>query len=191
MQSAEGAAARSDPQRVTVFDSEQVAAGQGLMVIWAAEAAQAGMGASRLLEGLLHMRGRTSVFAIVRDISYGVRGGRIPKAALPLTRLLRLSLILCSKGGRLGLEGALWGRHNLPVRFARRIARTLDPARRYRFIVGHGDCPADAALVERTLRALVPNVDRLWVVETGVAIGAHAGPGSLVIAVQDYVPLTP
>lgn len=191
MQSAESAAARSDPQRVTVFDSEQVAAGQGLMVIWAAEAAQAGLDASRLLEGLARMRGRTSVYAIVRDISYGVRGGRIPKAALPMTRFLRLSLILCSKTGRLGLQGALWGRHHLPVRFARRIARTLDPARCYRFIVGHGDCPADAALVERTLRTLVPNVDRLWVVETGVAIGAHAGPGSLVIAVQDYAPPSP
>ena len=190
-QSAESAAARSDPQRVTVFDSEQVAAGQGLMVIWAAEAAQAGLDASRLLEGLAHMRGRTSVYAIVRDISYGVRGGRIPKSALPVTRFLRLSLILCCKGGRLGLQGALWRRHNLPARFARRIAQSLDPARRYRFMIGHGDCPEDAALVERTLRTLVPNVDRLWVVETGVAIGAHAGPGSLVIAVQDYTPPTP
>jgi DegV family protein with EDD domain len=191
MQSAEGAAARCDPQRVTVFDSEQVAAGQGLMVIWAAEAAQAGLDSTRLLEGLAQMRTRTSVYAIVRDISYGVRGGRIPKAALPVTRFLRLSLILCSKGGRLGLQGALWGRHNLPARFARRIARTLDPARRYRFIVSHGDCPSDAERLVRELRALVPNVDRLWVVETGVAIGAHAGPGSLVIAVQDYVPPTP
>ena len=61
MQSAEGAAARSDPQRVTVFDSEQVAAGQGLMVIGAGEAAQTGMGATRRVEGREQRRGRTSV----------------------------------------------------------------------------------------------------------------------------------
>lgn len=188
MQSAINAAVRSDPHRVQVFDSGQVAAGQGLMVIWAAEAARAGMTAPRLLDELDEMRERTWVYAIVRDIAYGVRGGRIPKAALPVTRLLRLCLILCSKRGRLGFHGVLWGWGNLPERFARRVARTMDPQRRYRVIIGHGDCVADAARVQRAIEAAGKVLDRVWVVETGVAIGAHAGPGSLVIAVQEYEP---
>jgi len=188
MQSAINAAVRSDPHRVQVFDSGQVAAGQGLMVIWAAEAARAGMTAPRLLDALDGMRERTWVYAIVRDIAYGVRGGRIPKAALPVTRLLRLCLILCSKRGRLGFHGVLWGWGNLPERFARRVARTMDPQRRYRVIIGHGDCVADAARVQRAIEAAGKVLDRVWVVETGVAIGAHAGPGSLVITVQEYEP---
>ncbi len=188
MQSAINAAVRSDPHRVQVFDSGQVAAGQGLMVIWAAEAARAGMTAPRLLDALDGMRERTWVYAIVRDIAYGVRGGRIPKAALPVTRLLRLCLILCSKRGRLGFHGVLWGWGNLPERFARRVARTMDPQRRYRVIIGHGDCVADAARVQRAIEAAGKMLDRVWVVETGVAIGAHAGPGSLVITVQEYEP---
>lgn len=188
MQSAINAAVRSDPRRVQVFDSCQVAAGQGLMVIWAAEAARTGMTASRLVDALEGVRERTQVYAIVRDIAYGVRGGRIPKAALPVTRLLRLCLILCSKRGRLGFHGVLWGWGNLPERFARRVARTMDPRRRYRVIVGHGDCADDAARVQRAIEAAGKVLDRVWVVETGVAIGAHAGPGSLVIAVQEYEP---
>lgn len=191
MQSAINAAVRSDPRRVQVFDSGQVAAGQGLMVIWAAEAARAGLTAPQLIDALEGVRNRTWVYAIVRDIAYGVRGGRIPKAALPVTRLLRLCLILCSKRGRLGFHGVLWGWSRLPERFARRIARTMDPQRRYRVIIGHGDCADDAIRVQREIEAAGKSLDRVWVVETGVAIGAHAGPGSLVIAVQEYEPPTP
>lgn len=191
MQSALNAAVRSHPRRVQVFDSWQVAAGQGLMVLWAAEAARAGMTAPRLLEALEGMKGRTSVYAVVTDIAHGVRGGRIPKAALPVTRLLRLCLILCSKRGRLGFHGVLWGRSRIPERFARRIARTMDPARRYRVMISHGDCVGDAARVRRELEASGVHLDKVWTVETGVAIGAHAGPGALVIAVQEYVPPEP
>lgn len=191
MQSALNAAVRSHPRRVQVFDTWQVAAGQGLMVIWAAEAAQAGMSAPRLLEALEEMKDRTSVYAVVTEIAHGVRGGRIPKAALPVTRLLRLCLILCSKRGRLGFHGVLWGRNRIPERFARRIARTMNPDRRYRVMISHGDCVDDAARVRRELEASGAHLDKVWTVETGVAIGAHAGPGALVIAVQEYIPPAP
>ena len=42
-----------------------------------------------------------------------------------------------------------------------------------------------------TLLARVRGIDRIWLVETGVAIGTHAGPGTLVIGVQDYEPPLP
>ena len=192
LQSATNAAARSDPQRVSVFDSCQAACGQGLLAIWAAEAAQAGLDAPRILEGLARMRDRTFLYGVIRDIRYAVRGGRVPKVALPATRLLRVLLMLCSRpGGRLGLKGVLWGRNNVPEAFARKIARQLDPARRYRLMVGHCDCPEDGERVKRALLAAVREVDQIWLVETGIAVGAHAGPGSLIIAVQDYEPPRP
>ena len=192
VQSAEGAAARTDADRISVFDSGHAAAAEGLMAIWAAEAAQAGLDAPRILEGLARMRPRTAFYAVARDIRYGVRGGRAPRLALPLTRLLRLSLLFRSRAdGRIGLMGGLWGRDHLPERFARKIARRLDPARRYRLIVGHCDCAGDAERVQVVLLASVCGIDRSWVVETGVAIGTHAGPGTLVIGVQDYEPPLP
>jgi hypothetical protein len=192
MQSAVNAAGRTDAERISVFDSGQAAAGQGLLAIWAAEAAQAGLDAPRILAGLARLRPRTAVYAVVRDIRYGVRGGRVPRLALPLTRLLRISLLLGTRpGGRLGLMGGLWGQHRLPERFARKVARKLDPARSYRLMVGHGDCIGDAERVKAALLASGRTIDRIWIVETGVAIGAHAGPGALVIGVQESEPPVP
>jgi fatty acid-binding protein DegV len=88
--------------------------------------------------------------------------------------------------GRLGLGGILWTGRNLPGRFARTVARRLDPARCYRVIISHCDCADDARQVEDALRASGRSLERVWLVETGAAIGAHAGPGSLVIGIQDY-----
>jgi fatty acid-binding protein DegV len=42
--------------------------------------------------------------------------------------------------------------------------------------------------VKAALLAQVRSIDRIWLVETGAAIGTHAGPGALVIGVQDYEP---
>jgi len=187
LQSATGAAARTAADRISVFDSRHAAAAQGLLAIWAAEAAQAGLDAPRILAGLERMRPRTALYGAVRDIRYGVQGGRVPRIALPLTRWLRFSVLARNRAdGRLGLMGGLWGRAEWPERFARRIARRLDPSRRYRLIVGHCDSPAEAERVAATLRTSVREIDRLWLMDAGVAIGAHAGPGSLLIAVQDY-----
>jgi hypothetical protein len=175
-----------------VFDTNTVSGAQGLLTLWAVEAAEAGLDESRILEGLARMRSRTALYAVARDLRYAVRGGRAPRVALPLTRLLHLSLLFRTRDdGRFGPMGGLWGHDHLPERFARTVARRLNPERRYRLIVGHCDCAGDAERVEAALRAQVRGIDRLWVVETGIAIGAHAGPGTLVIGVQDYEPPLP
>jgi len=192
LQSATAAAARTDADRISVFDTNTVSGAQGLLALWAVEAAEAGLDESRILEGLARMRSRTTLYAVACDLRYAVRGGRAPRVALSLTRLLRLSLLFRTRDdGRFGPMGGLWGHDHLPERFARTVTRRLNPARRYRLIVGHCDCAGDAERVQAALRAQVRGIDRIWVAETGIAIGAHAGPGTLVIGVQDYEPPLP
>lgn len=192
LQSAETAAARAEVGRVQIFDSRNGSAGQGLLAMWAAEAALAGLSAEAIIAGLTQLRPRTQLWAAVRDISYGVRGGRAPKLALPLTRLLRFAPIVRSNPlGKLSLVGGLWGRAHFAERFVRTVARHLDPDHRWRVIVGHCDCAEDAELARAAMVAAVPNLDAIWVVEAGAGIGAHAGPGSLVLGVQDYLPPLP
>jgi fatty acid-binding protein DegV len=135
---------------------------------------------------------RTHLFAVVKDLKYGVRGGRAPKAALPLQRWLGLIPLLGSKAnGRLGIRGALFGRDNLPERFAAALARRLDLSKPWRVLVCHCDCVEDGEALRRALRARIPRIEVDWLIETGSGIGAHAGPGSLVVGVQEAVPLPP
>ena len=52
--------------------------------------------------------------------------------------------------------------------------------------VGHANCPDDAAELEKLLRRDLPQIERLTMAQLGSALGVHAGPGSLVVAVQPF-----
>ena len=77
----------------------------------------------------------------------------------------------------------MFGKSNIPARFAAYVARRLDQTQRWRVIVGHCDAHADGVAALQAMRALI-DCEQGWLVETGPAVGAHAGPGALVISVQ-------
>ena len=50
-------------------------------------------------------------------------------------------------------------------------------------MVGHCDALTDGEALLAALRARLTLTDS-WLVETGPAVGAHAGPGTLVVSLQ-------
>jgi uncharacterized protein len=184
LQSAEAAAARAGGSRIAVIDSGHASCGEGLLAIAAAEAAHAGADAAAIRAHIEALRRQTETFAIARDVSYGVRGGRVPRWAGPLLQGFGLTPVArMRRDGRLGVVGALLGRHQLPQRFARYIARRLPRGQRWRVLVGHCGCAEDGARLLQALRDAL-DCEAGWLVEAGPAIGAHAGPGALVVGVQ-------
>ncbi|RYZ71011.1 MAG: DegV family EDD domain-containing protein, partial [Lysobacteraceae bacterium] len=184
LQSGEHAAMRTDSGRVRVFDTFNAASGQALLVWRAAEMAQAGDNAEAILAELERLRTQTRLWAITRDISHVVRGGRMPAWAAPLARLTALTpMARVGLDGRLGLCGMLFARRKAPEVFARKVAARLPAGQRWRVIVGHCDAQAEG---ERLLAALHQRLDveEAFLVETGAAIGAHAGRGALIVATQ-------
>jgi DegV family protein with EDD domain len=186
-QAAVSAAARADGAAVTVIDSLNVSCGQGLLVMYAAECAKAGMDATQVAQAVIAMRPRTRVWGMLRDLTYGVRGGRVSKGKKVIADLLRVTPILTAKpDGQIKPGGVILGRSDLVPRFARFVSGRLDHARPWRILVGHCNAPADGAALLAQLQALVPDCVGSWVVDVGPALGAHAGPGALVVGVQDY-----
>jgi uncharacterized protein len=184
LQSAEAAAERCGAGRVAVIDSGHASCGQALLAIAAAECAAEGGSVADIRQRLSRLAPLTFTFAAARDIQHAVRGGRVPAWTLPIARSLGLTAIAQMKpSGKLAVAGALFGHRRVPERFARYVERRLPKGKRWRVMVGHCDAAAEAELLLATLRQRL-NVSRDWLVETGPAIGAHAGPGTLVIGLQ-------
>ena len=184
LQSAETAAQRGHPDRTFVFDSANAAGSLALLSIAAAEAARDGEDATRILAMLERLRPQTLTWAVTRDLTMAVRGGRVPAWGKPLVQGLGLTPIAkVTPAGKLSLVGGLFGKRDVPQKLARYIARRVAPGQRWRVIVGHCDARADGERLLESLRARLDVADG-WLAETGPAVGAHAGPGALVACLQ-------
>ncbi len=188
LQAAEKAAEAFD-NAVDVFDTLNGATGQGLMVLWAAEAAARGWERAAIVAHLKERRDQFRTLCLVRDLSWGVRGGRIKPWMETISRRLRLNLVLANtKEGRLGPCGVLPGRRNAVQRFARYVLKKMDRDQVYRVIISHTDALDDARALRDQLLSGHPRINACWMEDASPAIGCHAGPGALLCGIQAWQP---
>src|SRR5690606_7519985 len=90
-QAAMAAAQRTDGEAVSVIDSRTVATGQGLLVAYAAECAQAGYSAPEIGAAIDKARPLIRTFGALRDLSYVVKGGRVPRSKKVVADILKLT----------------------------------------------------------------------------------------------------
>ena len=185
---AESAAARTSTHgEVQVLDSLNASAGQGLVVLHAAECAQAGAGLTEIAAAARAILPATYTFGLMGSLEYAVRGGRVPRWVKRVADVLRLMPVLGNDAmGRVRPVGVLIGRSNLREKFARFVKLRMSDDRSYRILVGHANREADGHWLLERLRG--DNVGWGRVVPLGSALGAHGGPGMLVVGLQEYTP---
>ena len=88
--------------------------------------------------------------------------------------------------GKLGTKWLLWGRHNLPKKLLKKLKKQHDSQRTYRAAVMHTNNKAMALELSELVKQAYPHLDSLDIVDCGAALGAHAGPGAIGIALQEY-----
>ncbi|MCG6976790.1 MAG: DegV family EDD domain-containing protein [Acidiferrobacterales bacterium] len=174
-----------------VYDSRNVSAGQGLLVMYAAELAKAGYPAEEILKRLDDVADLTKTYAVVPDLSYAVRGGRVPLSKKRIADWLHLTPVIANnREGRVVSKGVLLGRTKLVPRFAHYLEKRATPAERWRVVVGHWDNLADAEALAEELRRRIKGIESLHILDAGVAVGAHAGLGALVVGLQPWRDIT-
>jgi hypothetical protein len=183
---AETAAARvSTHGKVTVIDSMNASLGQGLVAMYAAECAQAGYDAPRVIEATRAIVPKTWTWGLVGSLEFAVRGGRVPRWVKSVADRLQLMPILHNdRKGRVSAGNVLFGRSRLREKFARFVRRRIRDDRKYRLLVGHADCEAEGRWLLGQLTTDKVVYSRL--LPLGSALGAHGGPGMLVVGLQEY-----
>jgi len=185
---AESAAARTSTHgEVQVIDSLNASAGQGLVVLHVAELAETGAGLTEVAAAARNILHATYTFGLMGSLEYAVRGGRVPRWVKRVADALRLMPVLGNDAvGRIRPVGVLLGRRNLREKFARFVERRMSDDRSYRILIGHANSEADGHWLLERLRG--DNVAWGRVVPLGSALGAHGGPGMLVVGLQEHAP---
>jgi DegV family protein with EDD domain len=171
--------------RIEHVDSRSASVGLGLVVRAAAEAAAAGRTAAEVAKIAREMANRVRIFIAVPTLKHLVRGGRVSAARGWIAKILGLLPILTiTREGK--AEPAAKARGFAAAR--RKMMRLLfeEAGERVsasrRFGVAHCDAEDAAEDLAREIRERYPESD-VMIVECGPALGAHAGPGALAVAV--------
>ncbi len=176
--------------RIHVIDSKNASMGQGRLAVLAAECANRGMDIDTTISAVRQQIPKTRSFALLHDLRYAVRGGRIPAWVKTIADLLRVKPVIATKpDGTISLAGFLFAARDRADRFARFVARRVPDNQPVEVAIGHAICEDDARTLERSIRTNIPAIKSLSVGGLGPALGAHGGPGTLLVTFSPVVSL--
>jgi len=184
------AAERAGSGDIRVIDSLSATAGQGLLAMAAAEAAMEGMTADEVEAMVSDLIPRTRVFGVCNDLSYAVKGGRVPAWVRRVFGLLHLNPVLtASKQGTVTLAGLHPGVGATPLKLARTVVRRMHPDSMYRIVIAHADNEQGAVETRHHILERHGRVHSCHITEAGPALGVHFGPGGLIVGFMPQPPV--
>ena len=171
--------------QVHIFNSLNASLAQGQITVIAARCAKAGKTVKETLEILEIARSNTKTYAIIPNLKYAVRGGRLPNSVKLIADFLRLTPIVQSdQKGQLKTKSFLFGKSNTLEKFAKLIKNKHKKSKDLSLSIGHALAHDEAKLLKNFLLKDLPEITECKITEIGSGIGVHVGPGAIVVGVQ-------
>lgn len=180
-QSALNAANTFKESHVQVVDSMAVSMGLGLTVITAARLAQAGHNISTIMEEVKQAVSQTKMMGLLDSLKYLARGGRVGKAKSLLGGILNVKPLLFLKDGEIHPSGLARTRGKGLERFVDNIKGALGVQEA---AIVYSTSHEEAHSLKERIGSFFDK-SRIHISQLGPALGAHGGPGTLLMAFRE------
>lgn len=165
-------------RKIRVVDSLCAAMGQGLLVTLAAGKRDEGMNLEELTEWVETNKLHICHWVTVDDLNHLKRGGRVSATTAFVGTMLSIKpIIRMDDSGKLDTCGKVRGRKAAIDYIASKMNDHITD--RNLAFIAHGDCLEDAKALEKLVRGY--GVEDVRIGNVGGVIGAHTGPGVLVV----------
>ena len=166
------------PGKLYVVDSLCASLGQGLLVHLVLDRRDAGATAAELAAYAEEMRLRVNHWFTVDDLMFLKRGGRVSAAAAVMGSMLSIKPVLyVDNEGHLIPVTKVQGRKRALKALTDKMAELAPGAKDWPIFISHGDCEADARIVEAQVKKQT-GADVRVLNPISPVIGAHSGPGT-------------
>ena len=175
----EAAKARDAGMDIRVLDSRHLSGSLGLVVLRAAQAAEAGMSASDIAEKLPEWSAKARILVSVTSLRYMVKGGRVSPLKGLAAKVLNLKpIVSVDETGKSVLYGKSFSEETNLKNIIRMVAEQhrQQPLRCY--AVGHSNVPEKAAAFAATLEKEL-GFPPLYITQISSVVALNAGPGAV------------
>ena len=169
------------PERtILVVDTLCAALGQGLLVRYACKKRDEGMGLTDLAAWVEENKLKLCHWVTIDDLNHLKRGGRVSATTAFVGTMIGIKpIIRVDDNGKLETCSKIRGRKAAIEYLANQLDKHIENCEMIH--IAHGDCPGDAAKLEELIRAKRPEIGDILTGYVGGVIGAHTGPGVLVV----------
>ena len=166
---------------IEVLECGTAAAGQGLVVLAAAKAADSGRNLDEIIKTARNIMERVNLFATLDTLHYLAKGGRVPQAAALVNSLLKIKPISFLNHGdahTVALPRTVSGAAKRMLKLMEQKAVKKQP---FHAVVMHADA-LDKAVALRNRISSQFDCAELFITEFTPVMGVHTGPGLVGIA---------
>lgn len=170
------------PERtLRCVDTLCASVGEGFLVREAARKQTEGLPLEELAQWAEGCRLEVCHWFTVDTFEHLRRGGRVSAAAAAVGTALQIKPLLhVDEQGRLQVTDKPRGRRRAVQAQLAHMASGWTPERGRLVVIGHGDCPEDAAQLRNAVLERYPDAE-VYLAPIGPIIGAHTGPGMLAL----------
>ena len=168
-------------RKIHVVDTLCAALGQGLLVWYACKKRSEGMDIDSLTAWVEENKFHICHWVTVDDLTHLKRGGRISATTALVGTMLNIKPIIhVDNDGHLINVAKIRGRRAAMEHLVKQMAQRQEGFDNETVFIAHGDCPEDAAALEAMVKEHC-GVKHVITGYVGPVIGAHTGPGVLVV----------
>lgn len=165
---------------VTVIDSASLSTGIGLLVIHAAEMAQAGKTVEEIRMEIEELKPKVRASFVVDTLVYLYRGGRCGGLAAMFGSALQLHPMIVVENGKMKSTKKYRGKLEKAILdYTKDLNGQMKHARKERVFITHSGCSPE--IVEKVWEYLksLNLFDEILITRAGGVISSHCGPGTL------------
>lgn len=178
------AANMAEAQNVSVVDSESVCLGEAMLVRLAVSLRAGSISANEITRRLESAKNHLHLFAVVDDLKYLRKGGRLPAAAAVAGGMLGIKPIISVSDGKVTLAGKARGLPGAYVALFKKINEAGGLSGAVPAMAGYTLSAKQAEPIKSYIQENCGKMTPLCR-QIGCVIGTHVGPGAFGIAFFD------
>lgn len=178
------AAGEYPPGKVAVFNSRQLSASLGLLVLKTAEALRNGASAAEIEAAAPGWVEKTRIWVDVRTLKYMVRGGRVSPLKGLLAKVLNIKpIVTLDAEGKAAAAGKSFSRRGNMKKIVSLIGREADRGKVWKYGLVHARNRDRAEEYSLRLKERL-GLDPAFIIDISPVIGVHNGIGAVGIAMM-------